>query len=79
MKSIQQFEPDFSLSGPQIHSHIKKKPYTQLIKGVEYTYSILSKKQKTFVLTNERFLFIKGIESIAYARNLSDKAQLPFR
>jgi hypothetical protein len=40
------------LSSAQILLAMKKKPYTQLIHGVEYTYSILSKKQQTFVLTN---------------------------
>lgn len=49
------------LSSAQILLAMKKKPFTQMIHGVEYTYSILSKKQQTFVLTNERFLVLKGI------------------
>lgn len=61
MNSSRVLESNLELSGPQIHSHIKKKPYTQLIKQIEFTYSILSKKQKTFVLTNDRFLYLKGI------------------
>lgn len=40
------------LSSAQILLDMKKKPFTQMIHGVEYTYSILSKKQQTFVLTN---------------------------
>lgn len=40
------------LSSTQILQVIRKRPFTQNIHGVEYTYSILNKKQQTFVLTN---------------------------
>jgi hypothetical protein len=46
---------------------IKNRPYTQNMNGVEVTYSILNKKQQTFVLTHPRFLYLNGIESISYA------------
>ncbi len=55
-------------TGPQIVEYMKKKPYTQFLSGVELTYSLLQKKQDTFLLTHERFLMLKGIESISYAR-----------
>ncbi len=58
------------MSNNQIKSLILKKPFSQIIKGTEYTYSIVSKKQKTFVLTNDRFLILKGVEMIGYARGL---------
>ena len=40
---------------------IKKKPYTQVLDGVEITYSILAKKQENFILTHERLLVLIGI------------------
>ena len=47
---------------------IQKKPVTQMTDGKEITYSLLSKKQENFSLfANDRFLFLKGIESINYA------------
>lgn len=47
--------------------------------GIEYTYSIIPKKQKSFVLTNNRFLLLKSIDSISYAREFPSNAPLPFR
>lgn len=61
MKSSQLIGTNQPLTGDQIKSLIKKKPYSQFLNGTEYTYSIVSKKQKTFVLTNDRFLVLKGI------------------
>lgn len=69
MYASQLGEHPIQLSGPQILSYIKKRPFTQLIKGVEFTYSMLSKIQKRFIMTNDRFLVLKGTESIGYARN----------
>ena len=57
---------------------MKKKPYTQKIGITEFTYSVLSKKQQSFLGSNTRFLFLKGNESISYAREFSDKTPLPF-
>jgi len=68
-----------SFSSDQILRLIKVKPYTQMLDDVELTYSILSKKQQGFVLTNDRFLLLKGNESISYARSLHSGTPLPFR
>ncbi len=58
---------------------MKKKPYSQKIGNIDFTYSILSKKQQSFVGSNNRFLILKGIESIAYAREFPEKTiTLPF-
>lgn len=46
---------------------------------IDYTYSIIPKKQKSFVFTNNRFLVLKGIESISYAREFPTNVPLPFR
>lgn len=47
-------EPPLPL--PQTHAeylaYIKKKPYSQIIGGQELTYSLLPKKQKSFVMTH---------------------------
>jgi hypothetical protein len=56
------------LQGTQLRSHIEKKPYTQKMNDIDYTYSIIPKKQKSFVFTHVRFLLLKSIESISYAR-----------
>lgn len=58
------------IKGPKLRNHIEKKPFTQNIYGIDYTYSLLPKKQRNFVLTNDRFLLVRGIESISYAREL---------
>jgi hypothetical protein len=68
-----------NISGPQLRRHIEKKPFTQRLGLIDYTYSIIPKKQKTFVLTNERFLMVSGIESISYAKAFPDNVPLPFR
>lgn len=39
---------------------MKKKPYNQKIGNIEYTYSLLSKKQASFVMAHDRFLYLKG-------------------
>jgi hypothetical protein len=41
-------------------AYMKKKPYSQKIGNIEYTYSLLSKKKETFVGSNNRFLYLKG-------------------
>lgn len=71
--------PPAELNSAQILQLIKKKPYSQLIAGVEYTFSILKKKQKSFVGTNDRFLVLKGIESLAYARVFPENTELPVK
>jgi hypothetical protein len=58
---------------------MKKRPYTQMLNGIDITYSILPKKQNTFFLTHDRFLFLNGIESISYARTFEEKIILPFQ
>jgi hypothetical protein len=58
---------------------MKKSPFSQILDGVEVTYSILSKKQSTFIMTNDRFLFLKGIETISYAREFPPKTVLPLK
>jgi hypothetical protein len=58
---------------------LKNRPYTQSLQGVEVTYSILNKKQKTFVLSHERFLYLNGIESISYASTSPPEAALPLK
>ncbi len=68
-----------ALTGTKLRSHIEKKPYTQRMNDIDYTYSIIPKKQKNFVLTNNRFLVLKGIETISYARAFPDNVPLPFR
>jgi hypothetical protein len=40
---------------------MKKKPYSQKIGTIDYTYSILSKKKQTFMGANNRFLILKGL------------------
>ena len=50
-----------NLNGPKLRLHIEKKPFTQKIRGIDYTYSLLPKKQRTFVFTNDRFLLVRGI------------------
>lgn len=54
----------------QFKEKIKKKPYSEVIEGTTYTYSLLKKKNQVFILTNERLLVLIGYRSIAYARNL---------
>lgn len=66
-------------SSRKILSLIEKKPYSQDVQGVKYTYSILPKKQKAFVLTHDRFLVIRGIEEISYAKEFPKDAHLPFK
>lgn len=68
-----------STSNRKVRATIEKKPYSQDIQGIRYTYSILPKKQKAFVLTHERFLVIKGIEEISYAKEFPKGTTLPFK
>ena len=63
----------------EVKKFIMKRPYSQRLAGQEITYSILNKKQESFVLTHERFLILKGIESIGYAREFPEKQEVPFR
>jgi hypothetical protein len=67
-----------TLSGPQILALMKKKPYSQQLGQTELTYSVLSKKQKSFVLANDRFLLLRGIDSLSYARAFPEATPLPF-
>jgi hypothetical protein len=67
------------VSSAEIKAYIKKKPYTQTLGGQEFTYSLLPKKQQTFVMTHDRFLLLKGTDLIGYARELPEKIELPFR
>lgn len=73
-----QAESRGTLGGPQILALMKKKPYSQQLGQAELTYSVLSKKQKTFVLANDRFLLLRGIESLSYARTFPEATPLPF-
>jgi hypothetical protein len=66
------------MSSNEIIAFMKKKPYTQKIGNVEYTYSLLSKKQASFVMSHDRFLYLKGYESISYAREFDAKTTLPY-
>ena len=66
------------MNSNEIIAYMKKKPYSQKIGNIEYTYSLLSKKQETFVGSNNRFLYLKGYESISYAREFDVKITLPF-
>ena len=61
-----------------IRSFITRRPYTEIIDEEEITYSVLPKKQESFVMTHDRFLILKGIEWIGYARELPENTQLPF-
>lgn len=51
-----------------IRQFITKRPYTQTLDFEDITYSIIPKKQQSFVLTHDRFLLLKGIEILGYAR-----------
>lgn len=55
-----------------------KRPYSQLLQGQEITYSVLCKKQQTFLFGNDRFLLLKGIDYISYAREFPTHQKLPF-
>lgn len=81
-KSIQQQPKEAALNPPnnsgELLNHIKMNPYTQVLSGLELTYSVLPKKQQTLFGTNNRVLILKGLESIAYARELPANKQLPF-
>ena len=44
-----------------IKQYIAKRPYTQKIGDEEVTYSIIPKKQSTFIMTHDRFLILKSI------------------
>ena len=68
-----------AISGSKLRSHIEKKPFTQRIDGIDYTFSMIPKKQNNFVFTNDRFLMVKGIETISYARAFPSNVPLPFR
>ena len=65
-------------SSAGLRQHITKLPYTENIDGEDITYSVIPKKQQSFVMTHDRFLLLKGIEILGYARELDQRAQLPF-
>lgn len=72
-------QPSFaSLSSNEIIQTMHKRPYTQFLQGQEITYSVLCKKQQTFLFGNDRFLLLRGIDSISYARNFPQHQKLPF-
>lgn len=66
------------MTSSEIIAFMKKKPYTQKIGNIEYTYSLISKKQASFVMAHDRFLYLKGYESISYAREFDPKSTLPY-
>lgn len=57
---------------------MKKMPYTQILSGEEFTFSVLPKKQSTFFMTHERLLMMKGWDLLCYAREFPAGKQLPF-
>lgn len=57
---------------------MRKHPYSQILNGVEITYSIICKKQETFLFGNDRFLLLRGIDSLSYAREFPQHQRLPF-
>lgn len=61
-----------------LKNFITKRPFTETIDGEDITYSIIPKKQASFVMTHDRFLLLKGIEILGYAREFPQGAQLPF-
>jgi len=44
-----------------LRQYITKLPHTENIDGEDITYSLIPKKQATFVMTHDRFLLLKGI------------------
>ncbi len=67
------------ISSSVLLQRIKKKPYTQTIDDTDYTYSILAKKQKTFVFTHDRFLILKGTDTLGYSNFMPEEGDLPFK
>jgi hypothetical protein len=61
-----------------IRQFITKRPYSQTLDFEDITYSLIPKKQQSFVMTHERFLLLKGIEILGYAREFTSNQQLPF-
>ena len=61
--------------GPELMALIKKKPHTQLIGGVQFTYSMVRKKK--FFGSDDLFLVLKGLDYVSYAK-FNSKMQLPF-
>ena len=47
---------------------IMKMPFTEQIDGQDITYSIIPKKQASFVMTHDRLLILKGFDWLGYAR-----------
>ena len=74
-----QIQYDLPTASADIIQYMKKRPFTQYLGGIQFTYSLLQKKQGTFLLTNERFLMLKGHEYIAYARVFPQDKELPFK
>lgn len=66
------------LSSNDIIQAMRKQPYSQFLQGQEITYSVLCKKQQTFLFGNDRFLLLRGIDSISYARAFPQHQRLPF-
>jgi hypothetical protein len=62
-----------------VRQHIAKLPFTQTIDFEKITYSLIPKKMKTMCMTHERFLLLKGIEILGYAREFPSNQQLPFK
>jgi hypothetical protein len=52
----------------EIAAYMRKRPYTQMLGGDDFTFSVYPKKQASFIMTHERLLMLKGFEMIAYAR-----------
>ena len=66
------------LSSNEIIQAMRKRPYSQLLQDQEITYSVLCKKQQIFLFGNDRFLLLRGIDSISYAREFPQHQRLPF-
>jgi hypothetical protein len=64
-------------STAEIFQNMRKHPYSQILQNQEITYSILCKKQQTFLFGNDRFLLLRGIESLSYAREFPQHQRLP--
>jgi hypothetical protein len=79
-QNIANFDNNLELptSPEQIRKFITVRPFTQTLDNEDLTYSIIPKKQQSFVMTHERFLLLKGIEILGYARELPEKQPLPF-
>ena len=67
------------MTSTQIMEQLKNSHFSQTIEGVDCTYSILKKSQKTLgFLGNERMLLLRGIQSISYHPVPDKDTQLPY-